>query len=451
MNHSKDIVARPTRFRWVVVAIQCAVGFVLYVDRVNISVSAPHMASEFGLSSQWTGNILSAFLFGYAFGLVPGGWLADRFGSFRVMTAAGISWAALTAMTGCVQPHYAGHFIDPGKQLFVLRFLLGLAESCAFPTFARTLANWVQRGERGTASGLIHMGSNLGGMSAPVLASAIAIHYGWRDSFLLSAVLTLAVTLTWFWTVTELPSQHPRVSASELALIASDKEEMQPERLDSKWFGMLARSQNAYALCLSMFFFSLSSFVFLTWFYIYFVTVRHAGDMYSAFLTSLTYAAGAVGALVGGVLCDRAMKRWGNPWGRRTVPMVAIALAGILCVIAPVLRNNTAAGVVFSTAAGLGFVAAPGIWATVIDITRRGTGLLGGLLTGSGNLGGALGTIAFPWLVARVGWELALQIAGCTGVISGLLWLFVDASRQIDVVQDARPWPATSAGNLDPL
>ena len=69
---------------------------------------------------------------------------------------------------------------------------------------------------------------------------------------------------------------------------------------------------------------------------------------------------------------------------------IAIASAGVLCAIAPVLRNNTVAGIVFATAAGLGFVAAPGIWATVIDITRRGPGILGGFLTGAGNVGGNL-------------------------------------------------------------
>jgi len=68
----------PGRHRWAIVAILCAVAFVLYVDRINISVSAPHVATEFGLSSQALGNVLSAFLFGYALGLVPGGWLADR-------------------------------------------------------------------------------------------------------------------------------------------------------------------------------------------------------------------------------------------------------------------------------------------------------------------------------------------------------------------------------------
>src|SRR6266567_1715464 len=99
-----EMNARPTiRFRWTIVAILCAVAFVLYVDRINVSISAPYIATEFGLSAQSVGNILSGFLFGYALGLIPGGWLADRFGPHRVLATAGVCWAILTALAGCVR------------------------------------------------------------------------------------------------------------------------------------------------------------------------------------------------------------------------------------------------------------------------------------------------------------------------------------------------------------
>jgi MFS transporter, ACS family, glucarate transporter len=185
-------------------------------------------------------------------------------------------------------------------------------------------------------------------------------------------------------------------------------------------------------LCASEFLYGLSGFVFLTWFYIYFVIVRGAGDLYSAALSSLTYLTMAVGAPIGGILCDACVRKWGSPWGRRTVPLISIALSGVLGMIAPAVANNTLCAVVFSAAAGLQFVAAAAFWATVIDITRRGTGVLGGFMNGAGNLGSAIGTISFPWLVDRLGWELALQLAGLAGVASGLIWMFIDSSRQID-------------------
>lgn len=230
------------------------------------------------------------------------------------------------------------------------------------------------------------------------------------------------------------PSDHPRVSEQELSLIASEKEEMQIERPDSVWYQQSFRSRNAYMLCLSEIFYGLSGFVFLTWFYIYFVKVRGAGDLYSAVLTSLTYLAGAAGSLMGGILCDCSLKKWGSPWGHRIVPLPAISASWISYIIAPAIRNNTASAVIFSLAAGLQFVAAPAFWATVIDITRRGPGILGGFMNGSGNLGAAIGTVTFPWLISISGWEMALQLAGLAGLLSGLVWLFIDSSHQIDTL-----------------
>jgi MFS transporter, ACS family, glucarate transporter len=423
------------RYRWMIIAILCGVAFVLYVDRINISVSAPHIAAEFGLSPQSLGNVLSAFLFGYAFGLVPGGWLADRFGAHRVLTAAGISWAVLTALAGCIHKELLGKSLDVASVLFVIRFALGLAEACAYPTFARALANWMRRSERAKASGLIHMGSNLGGVFTPIFVAFVISHFGWRASFLLSSVITLAMAFWWWRSATELPSRHPRVSEEELLLITSEKEDQSIKKMDLYWYKRLVRSPDAYLLCGSCFFMGVSGFVFITWYYTYLVQVRGAGDLYAAVLSSLTYVAGAIGALIGGIVCDDAVKKWGGVWGRRMVPLVAMCTSGLLCAVAPAIQNNTASAVVFSIAAGLQVAPAPAYWATIIDITRRGPALVGGFMNGSGNFGAAVATMTFPWFVSHLGWKLALQLAGITGVLSGFLWLMIDSSRQIDAPQ----------------
>jgi len=422
----------PSRFRWTVVALLCAVAFVLYIDRINIMITAPHLEKEFDLSSQMMGNVLSAFLFGYALGLVPGGWLADRFGPHRVLTFACLSWGILTVLMGCIRKEVTGHAFNSGVLLITARFLLGICEACAYPTFNRALANWMRRGERAFSSGLIHCGSGLGGAFTPVFIALIVQKLGWRESFWLSGAITFAVAIAWWKWTTDYPAQHSQVNAAELQQIAAEREELQTKAADRQWYRNLARSQNAYMLCASEFLYGLSGFVFLTWFYIYFVKVRGAGDLYSAVLSSLTYLAMALGAPIGGILCDASVRKWGSPWGRRIVPLVSIALSGVLGMVAPAIANNTWSAIVFSAAAGLQFVAASAFWATVIDITRRGTGVLGGFMNGAGNLGSAIGTISFPWMVDRLGWELALQLAGLAGVASGLIWMFIDSSRQID-------------------
>ena len=426
------IGSKTGHFRWAIVATLCAVALVLYVDRINIAIAAPHIAHELGLSPQALGRVLSAFLFGYAAGLVPGGWLADRFGAYRVLTAAGIGWVLLTLLIACIPGVQKSNEATIETLLVVGRFALGLAEACAYPAFARALANWMRRSERAIASGLIHLGSNMGGVLTPLFISSIIGHSNWRYGFLFSAIFTLAVILGWWLIGSNDPESSRRVSDNERLFIALGRGEEVPSKPDVSWYRRLSRSREVYLLCASCFFLGISGFVFVTWFYTYFVEVRGASSLYSAVTTSMTYLTAAVGALTGGILCDASVRKWGSPWGRRLVPLVAMTVSGLVCIAAPMIRDNTVAAMLFSLAAGLQVVPAPAFWATIIDVTRRGPALVGGLMNGSGNLGAALGTILFPWLVSAVGWQIALQLAGSTGIVCGLLWLLIDSSRQID-------------------
>jgi ACS family hexuronate transporter-like MFS transporter len=265
-----------------------------------------------------------------------------------------------------------------------------------------------------------------------VFIAFLIARFGWRESFFASAALTLAVTAWWNRRATSEPDRHPRITKTELRLICSGRGSPHAGSPDRAWYGRLLRSRSAYMLCLSQVFFGLAIFVFITWFYTYFVEVRHAGPLYAAALSSLPYVAMTFGAPAGGVISDHFVRRWPAPWGRRIVPLTALALSGLCGVSAPRIENNAAAAVVFAFAAGFQYVASGPYWATVIDLTHRGAGLLGGAMNGSGNLGQAFGTIAFPWIVAHLGWQNGLQLAGISAVFSSLVWLFIDSSRSID-------------------
>jgi len=112
----------------------------------------------------------------------------------------------------------------------------------------------------------------------------------------ISGIVTFAVAVLWRLMATDEPSEHKRVSEEELAIIAADKEELHVTPADRAWYGRMVRSRNAYMLCLSELLFGLAGFVFTTWFYTYFVEVRHADKTLSAFLYSLNYI-GMAGAL----------------------------------------------------------------------------------------------------------------------------------------------------------
>jgi sugar phosphate permease len=68
----------------------------------------------------------------------------------------------------------------------------------------------------------------------------------------------------------------------------------------------------------------------------------------------------------------------------------------------------------------------------LIDVTQRGTGLVGGIMNGSNYLGSSVATALFPLLVLRIGWTSGLQCASFAAFASGFIWLGINSSRQID-------------------
>ena len=55
-------------------------NLICYMDRVNISITAPSIMKEYSWDEKTLGIILSSFFLGYTLLQIPGGWLADRFG-----------------------------------------------------------------------------------------------------------------------------------------------------------------------------------------------------------------------------------------------------------------------------------------------------------------------------------------------------------------------------------
>src|SRR5947207_9596632 len=85
--------------RWWLVSWIFVLSAVSYLDRVNISIARSSIAAEFGISTVRFGTIFSAFLLGYALFQTAGGYLADRFGPRRVLTAGALWWGIFTALT----------------------------------------------------------------------------------------------------------------------------------------------------------------------------------------------------------------------------------------------------------------------------------------------------------------------------------------------------------------
>src|SRR3954451_19205457 len=83
-----------------VLALLCAMYFINYIVRVNVSTAAAAFQPELHLTNTEVGLVFSAFGYPYLAFQIAGGWVADRFGARRALTVFAIIWSAATVLMG---------------------------------------------------------------------------------------------------------------------------------------------------------------------------------------------------------------------------------------------------------------------------------------------------------------------------------------------------------------
>lgn len=160
------ITARPTRIRYVILALTVCVAVLLYLDRYCLGYVTPYVREGLGLTSGETGFMLGAFFLTYAFGQLPGGWLADRYGTRWMLSIYLAAWSILTGLIG-----FANGFVI----LLLLRFGCGLFEAGAYPACAGLIRRWIPYQQRGLASGIVSLGGRIGGAIVPGITGFLII------------------------------------------------------------------------------------------------------------------------------------------------------------------------------------------------------------------------------------------------------------------------------------
>ena len=146
-----------------------------YVDRVALSVAAPSLVKEFGISPVELGFLFSSFVWTYLICLVPMGMLTDRFGA-RIVNTVGVAvWSAATVLTG---------FAWSYGTVLATRLLMGGAEASSYPAGGRALREWAPRREYGLAATMLNSGGYAGPAFGTLVISAVVGYGGWRMGFL---------------------------------------------------------------------------------------------------------------------------------------------------------------------------------------------------------------------------------------------------------------------------
>lgn len=386
------------RVTWVVALIALSV-LLNYVDRGAIGVAAPLMKEELGLSATGFGLAVSAFFWVYAPACLFVGWLCDRFCVYRVFALGVAVWAISTALTG-----FAGGLIS----LIVLRLFLGLGESIAFPGSSKIFAAEVPVERRGIANASVSAAIAFGPAIGVLTGGAILGEWGWRPVFWIFGAVTLLWLIPWQFAAAPMRARAQTVPASERVSIR------RLLRVPALWKMSVVHFLSNYGF-----------YFLLAWLPLYLVNTRgySIGEMTA--LTTLSFTAQGIVALVGGWLSDRMVARGANEGEVRRWLMIAgqiaigTATAGIAVAdgFAPLAAWLAVAGF------GAGLIATNLFAIGQIFAGPRSAGSWIGVQNALGNISGIVGPIITGLIVDYLGgYGYAFATAAALSLLGALLW-----------------------------
>jgi ACS family glucarate transporter-like MFS transporter len=426
------VAGRTSKVRWHIIALLTLASFVAYLLRSNMSVVGPGLMTGLGLSQIQLGFILAAFAWGYALFQFPGGLLGERLGGRKGLALMAVLWGVINMLVGLVPGAGKVSPLVLIGLLCGLRFLMGVVQAPLFPlTTGETIARWFPPSGWAFPNALTNAGLTLGSAATGPLIAWLMERVGWRASFVCTGPLALVVAALWWWYVRDRPGEHPGVSPSELALITAGRRERGPShRAAGEWRLVLA-DRNLLLITMSYFFSNYVFYFFFNWLYFYLVDVRKFTLLEGGAFAAAPWITGAVGATLGGLLCDRLTRRYGIQWGCRVVSIGGLLLAGGFLLGAATAPSPYWAVALLSLCLASQQSTDSASWAASISVGGRHASAACGVMNTGGNAVGGVGALLVPFMAQRLGWPWALASASLCAGLAALPWCWIRADYTI--------------------
>jgi MFS family permease len=185
---------------------------IAYIDRSNISIAALQMNADLALSAEMYGIAAGIFYISYIIFEVPSNILLSRIGAKIWIARIMVTWGIIAAGMSLVQTP---------TQLYVMRFLLGVAEAGFTPGIIYYLACWYPRSDRARAMSMFYIGAALASViGLPLSGSILNMHglfdmAGWRWLFLLEGIPAVLLGILTYFYLDDTPQQAKWLSPSQ--------------------------------------------------------------------------------------------------------------------------------------------------------------------------------------------------------------------------------------------
>ncbi len=367
-------VLKPSKLHWIALGLLVISVAINYADRGNLGVAASQIQSDLRLNPQQIGELSTGFFWTYALFQIVAGKLIDRWNVNWVFAVGFLIWSGATGVIG---------WMNSFGIIFMLRLLLGAGESIAYPAYSKIIATTFPEQLRGTANGLIDVGSKVGPALGVLVGGYMMKWFGWRGMFIAIGCASLIWLLPWCITAAKLPSK--RIEKA------------------SAWaptYGELVSKRPFWGTVLGLFGGNYAWYFFLSWLPYYFERERHYHKDELALIASLPFWSIALSALICGPLADFFIRK-GNEPGRVRQVFLCVGLLGCCALTLPavMVQNQLLAnGLLMAAAFSMGAWSS-NHWA----LTQRLSGApAAGKWTACQNCVGNFAGVAGGWITGRV-------------------------------------------------
>jgi len=377
---------------WRIIPFVFLLYIVSYLDRANIGYAALQMNAELALSSEVFGFVSGIFFIGYFLFEVPSNLMLERFGARVWIARILVTWGVIAAATA---------FAQTAMHLYVLRFLLGVAEAGFFPGIIVYLTYWFRSRELATTVALFTAAIPVSYIIGAPLSTWIMdnVHWlgwsGWRWMLFLEGIPAVFLGVLCYLYLTDRPEQARWLADEEKVWLLAELERDRQARKDVKHFGALKAMSNPKVLYLA---------------FIYFVyQCGSLGVGYwmpqiiKGFSSTLSHTQIGLIATIPYIVATLVMIAWSRRSDRlgerRLHSALPLAVAAVALVGAGLVREPyLAIGLISLALAGLYSFKSP-FWALPTLFLSRSTAAVSiAVINSIGNLGGFVG----PFMIGMV-------------------------------------------------
>lgn len=398
--------------------------FVSFLDRVNIGFAALTMNPELAITSQQYGLVAGIFFFGYFIFEIPSNLILQKVGARIWIARILITWGAVATLTG---------FVRSVNQLYVMRFLLGLAEAGYVPGIVLYLTYWFRQREQARAIAFFNTGGPVTSILGAPISGFILDHghwlgfSSWRWLLILEGIPAVVCGFLTYFLLPDRPEQAKFLTTEEKQWLRTELAHEEQQKLERRQYSVLQALTNGRVWHLVSIYFGLMIGLYALNFWAP-QLVRLLSGGYSnsvvGFLVMIPYLAGLAGMILVSRSSDSRLER------RYHVAIPAIMSGTALMLLGTTRSPFLSVALLSLLAVGVFSILGP-FWALPSEFLSGFSAAAGiALINSLGNLGGFAGPYAIGLIATRTGnIYVGLAVAGVLLFASAMQAMLLPKSR----------------------